>query len=249
MYAKPTYRCRVIFDTSPTAMHVTQYFQDTAARLSLSNKTLVPHPWKYHIQRRLLQKLRTATQQPLHVESKILLYVRFGSHCIGNWLCTVLDLAVGMLLGLSFNDGFVCNVLQSEQEADPWHSHPAAIILNNYHQTSTSSQGAGLISESELGKHVKESPIPIRTTRHIVFEPYSPQRVLVTTSASCFHTVKPRALQQSTQKVSAAYVLIGTLSSQPFYILLFSFSAKAVLELKRIVEGYATAPTTAMVTP
>lgn len=80
--AKTTCRCQISLGISPSAVHITQYRLDTEGGINFVNKTLIPQLWKNHIQRRSLPRLRTAAKQPLHIEGKIALHVRFGPLCV-----------------------------------------------------------------------------------------------------------------------------------------------------------------------
>lgn len=75
---------------------------------------------------------------------------------------------------------------------------------------------------------------------------YTQHCVLTTVSASSICTTKLRALQNSMQLFLVANSFINKLSSQPFYILLYNISAKAMHAPKQTAVAYATDPQVAV---
>lgn len=87
-------------------MHTVRSFLDTGGGLNFVSITLIPQPWPPCIKRGSLPKLRTATEHPLYVESKILPNMRFESPYVRAWFSTVPDLADDLLLGTASIDHF-----------------------------------------------------------------------------------------------------------------------------------------------
>lgn len=92
--------------------------------------------------------------QHLYVEGKGLHHARFWTLFVQVWFDVVPDLAVPMLFGTWFSDGFSRGIFSSERKFVPWHSHPAAILSSVHPQKLTLPQKATLISKNKLGKHV-----------------------------------------------------------------------------------------------
>lgn len=145
------------------------------------------------------------------MKDKILLHSRFESVCVRVWYGVVPKLDVHMLLGISFIEKYFRFIFPFDRKVVPSHSQPVAILSANHHRVLTSSQEAPFICENNCGKHVEESPAPTRIVRQVVLEPYTQHGVLITTSTFSNHTVKPRALKKSMQKLSVTHGGIETL--------------------------------------
>lgn len=246
---KTAYRCRVTFGVPSATIHIMQCLLENKTELSLINKTLVSQSWEPRIQRGSLPKLQTATKEPLDVEGNILLHVRFESLFARVWFGVMPDLEFDMLLITSFINRFVHGIFPSKCKVVPWHSHSVTIRFTNHYQKPASSKEVSLIPENKLCKHVEKSAIAICIARKVVLEPHTQHSVLVTTSATGIHTVKPRTLEKRIQMLSAAYCVVDIFPFESFYILLSNFSAKAMNLPKQMVVEHALDPSTAAMTP
>lgn len=77
-------------------MHAVLCILNTGAELSIVNKLLITREWNYRIYWRKMSSLRTATQQLLHLDGRILLHVRFDALYTWVWIDIVSNLAVDM---------------------------------------------------------------------------------------------------------------------------------------------------------
>lgn len=84
-------------------MQIAHCLFDIETVLSLVNETLFPQVLEHRTQLEPLPILHTATKQPLNIEVKILLHVRFGSLSVRVRFGADLGLAVNILL-----DAFFC---------------------------------------------------------------------------------------------------------------------------------------------
>lgn len=111
-------------------MHTFLCLLDTGSRRNLLNKSLISSEKNHCSCFEKMPKLRTATQQPLHMDGNKLLHVRFGALWIWVMLGTISNLAVGMFLGTSFIDYFIRGIFQFERNVVRRQSHPIAISVS-----------------------------------------------------------------------------------------------------------------------
>lgn len=91
------------------------------------------------------------------MDGGILLNVRISAQCIQVFVDIVPNLAVSMLRGTLFFNGFLRRILFSERKVIPWHFHPVAISISPKISKSTNSTTTVVVTPTgnNLKIHIK----------------------------------------------------------------------------------------------
>lgn len=245
--SEPTEKPRHSYEVTAATIRTATCLLDTGAGFDLVDSTDLPSKWTNHINRGKMAHIRTATQDPLRVEKKVIHYLCIGYLCVRVWFVIVHNFAVDILLGTTFINRFKLGVFPAKRIFVQSRYHPVAIILgmqcNQHTHKSTSHVGASLAKPSaddEANSH------PVSIARQNRLKSHSEHSVLGTSTASDINNVKPKIFEETRQMTFAADDVIDVLPSQPFHILVNNFSAKVMLLPRYTMIAYAKGPPTSV---
>lgn len=146
-----------------------------------------------------------------------------------------------MLLGTSFIDRIIRNIFPAELKVVSWLSHPVAWLSvtqrSSHICASTPNIAATLVKPSNDDKG---STYPVGIARQTILEPHSKHCAIVTTTASGFSTVEPRAFNGAHQVTPAIHSVTNILLSQAFQMPVTNYFAKGMNISKDMMVLYAT---------
>lgn len=110
-----------------TVLYSTTFLADTGADTNFINEAYLRPHWKFCIRLLDLPKLRTETNEPIKVAGITLLILKLGTLQVGPWLDVVENLAVNILLGITYIDRCFKRIISMDRKIVPIHSAPIPI--------------------------------------------------------------------------------------------------------------------------
>ena len=222
---------------------------DTGCGPNLIGKDVLPQKWHDRIQQCEAPSLTGASGTTLDLLGVIPLYVTIGQLRVRIWFGVLSKLPPRILLGTSFIDRFVTQILPQQRRIVlnkfgwiPILSSSQSRLVNSIHEP-------GLLdSHDNFDKHAdNEHEHAIRLTKSVRLKPGHQLLVQVSTPMTGLIHISPHWRPAHKQNVMAAHGIADVRPNAPFRIFLANFGYTSVYLPKHMRVAFANAPPSVLV--
>lgn len=201
---------------------------DIVAGPNLNNKDFLPQSWNKYIKSMKSLQLRMAICKAVNIEGIVPLPIRTSNLHLHAWFGTVEDLAVDVLLGMSFIERCVRGILPTERKIVSWHSSPVAIILTKTAIDYLHSEYAVFnVNTNSLDDASSDELNLCRVARQVTLPANTHVAVFVSCQGFGVMNIEIQGYLVECRCSMTAQVLMEILPGRPFYVYIPKYDGQA----------------------